>query len=59
MGTIVGSHATVARLLDEIATVQGMAGIMLTFDDFIQGMETFGRRIQPLMACRQSIRAPA
>jgi len=25
---------------------------MLTFDDFLIGMEQFGQRIQPLMACR-------
>jgi pyrimidine oxygenase len=27
-------------------------GIMLTFDDFIEGLDAFGQRIQPLMACR-------
>ena len=53
MGTIVGSYATVARMLDELATVKGLAGVMLTFDDFILGMENFGQRIQPLMASRK------
>jgi pyrimidine oxygenase len=52
MGLIVGSHATVARLLDEAAAVPGTSGIMLVFDDFLRGMEEFGARIQPLMACR-------
>jgi pyrimidine oxygenase len=52
MGTIVGSYATCARLLDEVATVPGTKGIMLTFDDFLIGMEQFGQRIQPLMKCR-------
>jgi pyrimidine oxygenase len=52
MGTIVGSYATCARLLDEAAAVPGTKGIMLTFDDFLIGMEQFGQRIQPLMACR-------
>ncbi len=56
MGTLVSSHATVAALLDEVATV---AGIMLTFDDFLAGMEAFGERIQPLMVCRQRVLAPA
>ena len=28
-------------------------GLMLTFDDFLIGMEQFGQRIQPLMKCRQ------
>jgi pyrimidine oxygenase len=52
MGTLVGSCATVARLMDEIATVPGVAGIMLTFDDFIEGMDRFGQHIQPLMRSR-------
>jgi pyrimidine oxygenase len=52
MGTLVGSYATVARLLDECATVPGTKGIMLTFDDFLIGLEAFGQRIQPLMKSR-------
>ena len=59
MGTLVGSHATVARLLDEVATVPGVAGIMLTFDDFIAGMDRFDEHIQPLMQCRQAVLAAA
>ncbi len=54
MGTVVGSYATVAKMLDELATVEGVAGVMLTFDDFILGMDAFGERIQPLMTCRQA-----
>ena len=45
--------ASVARLLDECATVPGTKGIMLTFDDFLIGLEQFGQRIQPLMKSRQ------
>ena len=52
MGSLVGSYATVARLLDEVAAVPGVAGIMLTFDDLLIGMEQFGQRIQPLMKSR-------
>jgi len=52
MGTLVGSYASVARMLDEAAAVPGTKGIMLTFDDFLIGMEQFGQRIQPLMASR-------
>src|ERR1700712_1701377 len=52
MGTLVGSYATVARLMDEAATVPGTKGLMLTFDDFVEGVETFGQRIQPLMQSR-------
>ncbi len=53
IGTLVGSYATVARLLDEMASVPATKGLMLTFDDFLIGMEQFGQRIQPLMKCRQ------
>jgi pyrimidine oxygenase len=52
MGTIVGSHATVARMLDEVGSVAGVKGIMLTFDDFIDSMDEFGRKVQPLMKTR-------
>lgn len=58
MGTLVGSYANVARMLDEVATVEGTQGVLLTFDDFLQGIENFGERIQPLMQCRiESIEA--
>jgi pyrimidine oxygenase len=36
--------------------VPGTAGALLTFDDFIKGIEDFGARIQPLMKGRQHIR---
>ncbi len=52
MGTLVGSYANVARMLDEFATVPATKGLMLTFDDFLIGMEQFGQRIQPLMKSR-------
>lgn len=55
MGTLVGSYANVARMLDEVATVPGTQGVLLTFDDFLQGIENFGERIQPLMSCRSHI----
>lgn len=49
---LIGSYANVAGMLDEIADVPGLRGVMLTFDDFIVGMEQFGERIQPLMRSR-------
>ncbi|MBE7204384.1 MAG: pyrimidine utilization protein A, partial [Parafilimonas terrae] len=52
-GTLVGSHATVARMLDAIAAMKGVAGVLLTFDEFVSGVTTFGEKIQPLMASRQ------
>jgi pyrimidine oxygenase len=59
MGTLVGSYANVARMLDEAGSVPGTKGLMLTFDDFVIGMEQFGQRIQPLMASRRQLRAVA
>jgi pyrimidine oxygenase len=53
MGTLVGSYASVARMLDECSTVPATKGIMLVFDDFLIGLEQFGQRIQPLMKSRQ------
>ena len=45
----------VAHLLDEMATIPGLAGVLLTFDEFITGTEIFGERIQPLMKCRRHV----
>ena len=55
MGTLVGAYDTVAKLLDEVASVPGTEGVLLTFDDFITGTEAFGARIQPLMRTRVHI----
>jgi len=49
----IGSYETIAGLLDEMSTIPGLAGTMLTFDDFLIGIEQFGTRIQPLMKSRQ------
>ena len=49
---LIGSYATVARLLDEVSETAGVAGVLMTFDDFIIGMEQFGQHIQPLMRSR-------
>jgi pyrimidine oxygenase len=53
MGTLVGSYASVARMLDAMAAVPNTGGVLLTFDDFVEGVEAFGTRIQPLMQSRQ------
>ena len=57
MGTLVGSHATVASMLDTLDGIEGCKGIMLTFDDFLVGLDQFGQRIQPLMRSRSGIQA--
>jgi pyrimidine oxygenase len=58
-GVLVGSYASVAGMLDELAAVPGVRGVMLTFDDFVIGMEQFGTRILPLMQCRADVRRAA
>jgi pyrimidine oxygenase len=49
---IAGSPATVAARVDEIAAVEGTAGIMCVFDDFVVGVERFGTEVMPLLTCR-------
>ncbi|OTA66504.1 putative pyrimidine monooxygenase ruta [Hypoxylon sp. EC38] len=53
MGTLIGSYDSIANMLDKVAGVPGTKGIMLTFDDFLEGVEAFGQKIQPLMKSRQ------
>jgi pyrimidine oxygenase len=53
-GTLIGSYEKVARMLDETSTVPGTAGVMMIFDDWIRGIENFGRYIQPLMRSRSA-----
>ena len=59
MGVLVGSYARIAAMLDEMAAVPGVQGAMLTFDDFVVGMEQFGTRIQPLMQSRRDLKLAA
>ncbi len=58
-GVLVGSYAKIAAMLDELSEVPGVSGVMMTFDDFVIGMEQFGTRIMPLMRCRNEIKAAA
>jgi len=58
MGTLVGSYASIARMLDEVAEVEGTEGVLLTFDHFVEGVEAFGKRIQPLMKSRVAAQSP-
>jgi pyrimidine oxygenase len=55
MGTLVGSYENVARMLDAMAEVPNTGGVLLTFDDFVEGVENFGTRIQPLMKSRAGL----
>jgi len=56
---LIGSYENVARMLDEVAAAPGVKGILMTFDDFVIGMEQFGQYIQPLMKSRQPDSATA
>ena len=56
---LIGSYETVAKHMDELAAIPGLQGVMLTFDDFLIGMDQFGTRIQPLMKSRQHVKAIA
>jgi pyrimidine oxygenase len=55
IGLLCGSHASVARMMDEIDGIPGLAGVLLTFDEFVSGTQIFGERIQPLMKTRQHV----
>ena len=55
MGTLVGSYASVARMMDEMEDIPGLKGVMLTFDDFVEGIDAFGTRVQPLMHSRRHV----
>lgn len=57
MGTLIGSYEEVAAMLDEMSEVPGTGGVMLTFDDFLEGVEKFGKYVQPLMKSRQHVLA--
>ncbi|KAH6672582.1 putative pyrimidine monooxygenase ruta [Halenospora varia] len=54
-GALIGSFETVAKLLDEAAAIEGTKGIMLIFDDFLEGLDKFGKRVQPLMKSRAHV----
>jgi pyrimidine oxygenase len=54
-GALVGSYTRIAELLDLYAEVPGVKGVMLTFDDFVTGMDKFGQHIQPLMRTRRGM----
>ena len=59
IGTFVGSYESVAKMLDEAAAIPGTKGIMLTFDDFLGGIDAFAEHVQPKMACRRDKLAAA
>ncbi len=57
IGTFIGSSTSVAQMLDELDTVPGVRGILLTLDDFREGLDRFGQEVVPRMRSRKP--APA
>lgn len=53
IGPIVGSHATIAERLDEVAAIEGVKGVMCVFDDYPSATAEFGEKVMPLMGSRQ------
>ena len=47
LNLIAGSPETVARQLREIGEVEGTAGVMLTFDEPMAGLERFVQDVMP------------
>jgi pyrimidine oxygenase len=46
-------------MLDEVAGVEGTEGILLVFDEWLEGLERFGKYVQPLMKSRVGVTAAA
>ncbi len=53
IGPVVGSHATIAERLDEVAAIEGVKGVMCVFDDYPTATAEFGERVMPLMESRR------
>jgi pyrimidine oxygenase len=49
---IVGSPETVAAEFDKLAEVDGLAGVMICFDDYVRGIERIGQEVMPRMKSR-------
>lgn len=48
-GLLAGSPRTVAAALNELAKVEGTGGILMSFDDYGDGLDRFGRDVVPLL----------
>jgi pyrimidine oxygenase len=54
IGPIVGSHATIAERLDEVAAIDGVKGVMCVFDDYPSATAEFGEKVMPLLSSRET-----
>jgi pyrimidine oxygenase len=59
IGTFIGSPASVAQMLDELASIPGVKGVLLTLDDFREGLDRFGREVVPRMRSHKPVPAVA
>src|SRR5579883_2844702 len=51
--TIIGSYATVAAKLDQLASETTIDGVLFTFPNFVEDITAFGEFVMPLLHCRQ------
>ena len=51
--TIIGSYATVAAKLDQLAAETTINGVLFTFPNFVEDITAFGESVMPLLQCRQ------
>jgi pyrimidine oxygenase len=56
---VVGSPETVARFFNSLAEVDPNLGVMLIFDDFLEGIERFGKEVMPLINQPSALTAAA
>jgi pyrimidine oxygenase len=59
IGTFIGSPASVAQMLDELASIPGVKGVLLTLDDFREGLDRFGQEVVPRMRSHKPVPALA
>jgi len=59
IGAFIGSPASVADMLDELAAIPGVAGVLVTLDDFRDGLDRFGLEVVPRMRSRSRVAALA
>jgi pyrimidine oxygenase len=57
MTHITGSYERVARHLDMLNQYAGLAGVVMTFPNFVEGVGTFGDEIMPRMTTRANLGA--
>ena len=48
---LLGSHATIARKIDEMHDQTGIDGILFSWPHFVPGIRQFGEEVMPLLKC--------